>query len=111
MTSDMLGKPVTVRIERPLGLIHSDYADMPYPVNYGYIQGGFIYQNEPMEAYLLGVNKAVDVFEGVVAGMIYRENGKMICVVTPPEICLSKEDIYLQTLFIERFFNSKIVCE
>ena len=37
----MLGKIVTVKIDRPIGSSHPKYTDMIYPVNYGYIPNTF----------------------------------------------------------------------
>lgn len=110
MMSSAIGRHVALKINRQLGKIHPDYADMPYPVNYGYVPGFFTAQNEEQEAYLLGVTIPVESFKGVVKGIIRRENGKEIWVLAPEDAFYTEEDIYRQTLFIERFFKSQIVC-
>ncbi len=35
----MLGKTVTVTVDRPLGSFHPEHEDISYPINYGYIKG------------------------------------------------------------------------
>ena len=35
----MIGKRVTVKIDRPMGSYHPKYKDIYYPINYGYIEG------------------------------------------------------------------------
>ena len=38
-TPVILGKTVTVTVDRPLGSRHPEHPAMRYPVNYGYIKG------------------------------------------------------------------------
>lgn len=35
----MIGKMVTVTVDRPLGSYHPKHKDIYYPINYGYIEG------------------------------------------------------------------------
>ena len=35
----MLGKVVTVKVDRHLGSFHPKHKDIYYPINYGYIEG------------------------------------------------------------------------
>ena len=35
----MIGKKVTVVVDRPMGSYHPDHKDIYYPINYGYIEG------------------------------------------------------------------------
>lgn len=39
MQSSVIGKIVTVTVDRPMGSYHPEHKDMYYPVNYGYIEG------------------------------------------------------------------------
>ncbi len=52
----MLGKIVTVTVDRPLGSYHPDYPDLYYPVNYGYIEGTLSADDEEIDAYVLGID-------------------------------------------------------
>ena len=64
MQSSVIGKIVTVTVDRPMGSYHPEHKDMYYPVNYGYIEGIIAPDGEEQDAYILGVDKAVDKFTG-----------------------------------------------
>ena len=53
----MIGKTVTVTVERPLGSCHPEHKDIYYSVNYGYIRGNQLYQ---------GANSGYGSFSGTV---------------------------------------------
>ena len=56
----MLGKEVTVKVDRPLGSLHPKHKDILYTVNYGYIEGIISeYDNEELDAYILGVDEVI----------------------------------------------------
>lgn len=46
----MIGKTVTVIIDRPLGSYHPKYKDTYYPINYGYIEGIVAQDGEEQDA-------------------------------------------------------------
>lgn len=52
----MLGKIVTVTVDRPLGSCHPEHPDLYYPINYGFIEGTIAADGEEEDAYILGVN-------------------------------------------------------
>ncbi|MBQ2771027.1 MAG: inorganic pyrophosphatase, partial [Clostridia bacterium] len=60
----MIGRIVTVTVDRPLGSFHPKHPDIYYPVNYGYIEGIMAPDGEEQDAYILGVNVPVDKFIG-----------------------------------------------
>ena len=37
--SPVIGRTVTVTVDRPLGSYHPEHKDMYYPINYGYVEG------------------------------------------------------------------------
>ncbi len=47
-----------------LGSYHPEHKDMYYPVNYGYVEGIMAPDGEEQDAYILGVDEAVDKFTG-----------------------------------------------
>ena len=65
-------KKVTVKIDRPLGTFHPEHKDLYYPINYGYIEGLIAEDGEEQDAYVLGVNKPVETFSGVLIAIIHR---------------------------------------
>ena len=105
-----LGKTVTVTVDRPLGSSHPDYPDMVYPVNYGYIEGLTAPDGEEQDAYILGVDKPVEKFTGVVIGVISRiDDAEDKWVVVPEELCGTEicwECNFMQTVeFQEKYFK------
>lgn len=63
-----LGQMVHVIVDRPMGYIHGDIV---YPVNYGYIPGVIAGDGEEQDAYILGVDTALETFDGVVIGVVF----------------------------------------
>ena len=70
----MLGKIVTVKVDRPLGSYHPEYKSLYYPVNYGYIEGIIAPDGEEQDAYILGVDKPVDMFTGKIIAIVHRSD-------------------------------------
>lgn len=105
----MLGKTVTVVMDRPMGTYHPKHKDIYYPVNYGYIPGLIGGDGEEQDAYVLGVNEALQEFTGVVIAIIHRQDDvEEKWVVVPEDMRFSKEEIWEQVKFQEQFFKSEI---
>lgn len=66
----MIGKSVTVIVDRPLGSYHPEHKDMYYPINYGYVKGFMASDGEEQDAYILGVDKAVNEFTGKIIAIV-----------------------------------------
>ena len=67
-----IGDIVKVIVDGPLGTYHPEHKDLYYPINYGYIEGIMAPDGEEQDAYILGVNKAVDSFTGRIIAIIHR---------------------------------------
>lgn len=106
----MLGKIVTVTVDRPLGSYHPDYPDLYYPVNYGYIEGTVAGDGEEIDAYVLGIDTPVSVLRGRVVAIIHRKNDtEDKLVVAPDNIKLTEKEILDRTFFQERYFDIEII--
>lgn len=106
----MLGKTVTVTIDRPMGSYHPKHRDMYYPVNYGFIKGIMAPDGEEQDAYVLGVDRPLEEFTGVVIAIIHRmDDVEDKWVVVPEGYMLMKEEIMEQVKFQEQYFQSEIV--
>ncbi|MCM1505847.1 MAG: inorganic diphosphatase [Ruminococcus flavefaciens] len=106
----MIGKTVTVTVDRPLGSFHLEYKDMYYPVNYGYIEGTTTPDGEELDAYILGVDKAVEKFTGRIIAIVHRyDDIEEKLVVCPENLTLSREEIMKQINFQEKYFKYEIV--
>lgn len=73
MNEQYLGQMVKVKMDRPLGTLHPKHGFV-YEVNYGYIPGTISGDGEELDAYVLGVHKPLDEFEGEVVAIIHRIN-------------------------------------
>ena len=105
----ILGKTVTVTVDRPLGSRHPHFPNTRYPVNYGYIEGIMGGDGEPQDAYILGVSSPIDRFEGVVIAILHRLNDSEDKWVVAPEGCTATQEAIRKTLsFQEQYFLSEI---
>ena len=69
----MIGDIVTVTVDRPIGSYHPEHKDIYYPINYGYIEGVMALDGEWQDAYILGVDQAVEKFTGKVIAVIFNK--------------------------------------
>jgi inorganic pyrophosphatase len=107
--SRFIGKTVDVQIDRPLGSIHPVHG-FEYPVNYGFIPNTMAKDGEELDAYVLGIEVAIESFSGIVIAMIHRLNdNEDKLVVTPDGQMFSDEQIRKHTMFQEKYFESEIL--
>lgn len=105
----MIGKIVTVKVDRPMGSYHPEHKDMYYPINYGYIEEIVAPDGEEQDAYILGVDGSVEEFTGSVIAIIHRfDDVEEKWVVAPENMYFSREEIEEQVHFQERYFKSEI---
>lgn len=106
---NLMPKPVTVTVDRPMGSYHPDHADLYYPINYGYIDGIIAPDGEEQDAYVLGVHEPVETFTGKLIAVIHRMNDiEDKWVIASENSFFSKEDIEKQVSFQEQYFNYEI---
>ena len=106
----MLGKIVKVTVDRPLGSYHPNHKDLYYPVNYGFVEGIVADDGEYQDAYVLGIDKPLKQFIGKVVAIIHRlDDVEDKWVVAPTEMAFTKEEIYNQVQFQEKYFDIKIL--
>ena len=105
----MLGKTVKVIIDRPLGTYHPNHKDIFYTVNYGYVEGILAPDGEEQDAYVLGIDKPLEEFKGVVLAVIHRLNDvEDKWIVVPEQTSFTKEEIIKQVEFQEKYFKIEI---
>ena len=110
MQSSVIGKIVTVTVDRPMGSYHPEHKDMYYPVNYGYIEGIIAPDGEEQDAYILGVDKAGDKFTGKIIAVVHRiDDVEEKWVVAPENMTFTKEEINRQIYFQEQYFNTRVI--
>ncbi len=109
MNKKYLGQMVNVKMDRPLGSKHPKHG-FEYPVNYGFIPNTVSGDGEELDAYVLGEDKPLDTFEGVVIAIIHRTNDnddKLI--VAGKGKNFTDEQIRNLTHFQEQYFESVIL--
>ena len=106
----MIGRIVTVTIDRPLGSCHPKHPDIYYSVNYGYIEGIIAPDGEEQDAYILGVDIPLQTFTGEVIAVIHRKDDvENKWVVAPEGMTFSQEEIEELTRFQEQYFDSEVI--
>lgn len=105
----MIGKTVTVTVDRPMGSFHPNYPDLYYPINYGFIEGIIAPDGEEQDAYILGIDVPVATLTGTVIAIIHRNDDvESKWVVAPENSVFTKESIKELTYFQEQYFDSYI---
>ena len=106
----MIGRTVTVTVDRPLGSFHPKHRDMYYPINYGYVEGIMAADGEEQDAYILGIYKPVEAFTGKVIAIIHRKDDvEDKWVVAPVGLLFTEEEILQSVNFQEKFYNVEII--
>ena len=108
--SPYLGQQVRVVIDRPLGSTHPRYPGLRYPVNYGFLPDTVSGDGAPVDAYVLGVEVPVTIYEGVVIALVMRaDDVEDKLVVAPLGHTFSHDEIMAAVSFQEQFFTSSII--
>lgn len=110
LAKDYIGKVVRVEVDRPLGSKHPEY-DYKYLVNYGFVPGTKAPDGEELDAYILGVDKPLQSFEGKCIAVVHRkddDDDKLVVVAEDSE-GITDEVIIGQVHFQESWFDSVIV--
>lgn len=107
-----LGQTVMIKIDRPIGSIHPRYADIVYPVNYGYLPGVIGGDGEEQDVYLLGVKTPVTEYTAKVIAIIHREDDTEDKLVAAPEgMFFTRKQIWSRVRFQEQYFRTRIVLD
>ena len=100
---------ISVKIDRPLGSFHPEHREMRYPINFGYVEGVFAPDGEEQDAYVLGVDKPLTTFTGILTAIIHRINDvEDKWVVIPENYNIDIPEIEKQVYFQERYFEHYI---
>lgn len=106
----MIGKIVTVKVDRPLGSYHPEHKDIYYPINYGYVEGIIAPDAEEQDAYIIGIDTAVSEFTGKIIAIIHRyDDVEEKWVVGPENTIFTLEEIKKAVEFQEQYFESEII--
>ena len=109
IAKEYIGKIVKVKMDRPKGTTHPKHGFV-YEVNYGFVPNTVSGDGEELDVYVLGVDDALDEFEGECVAVIHRtddDDDKL--VVIPQGKMISDEEIEKQTAFQEKWFKHIIM--
>ena len=106
----LLGKTVTVEIDRPIGFVHhTKGVTLHYTVNYGFLPDVMGGDGEDQDVYVLGVEEPLKCFTGRIIGVIRRSDDNEDKLVAAPEgMRLHREEIAEAVHFVEKYFDSNI---
>ena len=93
-----------------MGSAHPNDPEMIYPINYGYVEGLFAEDGEEQDVYILGPDKPIKAFEGVVIAVYHRFNDvESKWIVSLDGKDYSDEEIMQAIRFQEQYFEGELV--
>lgn len=109
LARQLLGKEVTVTMDRPLGSKHPKHGFI-YEANYGYIAGVQAPDGEDLDAYYLGTQEPLAEAAGVCIAIAHRkDNDDDKLIVVPKGTEMTDEAIMAAITFQEKWFDTVIV--
>lgn len=102
-----LGKKVKIIIDQPYG---TNYNNIRYECNYGYLPQTIAPDGEGLDAYFIGPKRPLKVAEGVCIAIIHRfddDDDKLILV--KDGLSMTDDEIEKSVNFREKYFRHKIV--
>ena len=110
MCRNYLNKDVNLIIDRPLNSCHPKHG-FKYETNYGFIEGVMAPDGEELDAYYLGVDKALQTAKGKCIAIIHRlkDDDDKLVVVSGNKGNMTDEEILKAVNFQEQWFESEII--
>ena len=107
----MLGRTVTVVIDRPVGYVHvKSGITFRYPINYGYLPDLMGGDGDEQDVYILGVEEPLETFTGQIIGAVLRADDNEDKLVAAPEgMRFHQGQIAEAVHFVEQYFDSRCV--
>lgn len=106
---EFLGQRVRVTVDRPVGSRHPTWG-FYYRLNYGFVAGTRAADGEPIDAYVLGVERPLEEFDGLCIAVIEREDDvEDKLIVAASGTGWDEAAIRAETRFVEQYFESGIV--
>lgn len=108
---NILGKKVTVIVDRPYGSIHLTLQDVVYPYNSGYVLNQTMMEDaEFQDAYIVGVEEPIEKFTGYVIGIVYHKDAVTSKWIVAPAGMNINKDAIIQLLAIEeQFYDTRFI--
>ena len=106
---DLLGKEIDIVMDRPLGTIHPKHKEIVYPINYGYIDGFYVGDNEYQDVYILGEDKPLKTYHGRVVAIVHRFDDNEDKLVVYNHGNISADQIEEAIEFQKKYFKHEII--
>lgn len=106
----VIGQPVTVTMDRPIGTAHPKHPEVIYPINYGYAEGIIGGDGEEQDVYVLGETQPLDMFSGVIVAVVHRyDDNECKWVACKQGKVYSVKQIEDAIQFQEQFHKSEVI--
>ena len=106
----ILGRHVTVTMDRPIGTTHPKHPNIVYPINYGYVDGLLGGDGEEQDVYVLGESRPLDTFDGIVIAVVHRfDDNECKWVACKKGGKYTADEIMAAINFQEQFYHSQII--
>ncbi len=105
----VIGRKVTVTMDRPIGTPHPKHPEIVYPINYGYIDGLIGGDGEEQDVYVLGETQPLETFNGEIIAVVHRFDDDECKWVASKGEKYSADEIADIIRFQEQFHDSIII--
>ena len=106
----LIGKNITVQVDRPIGSKHPMNESMTYPINFGQTSDIKSELRKNVDVYVMGVDEPCDNFHGTCIAVVYPPRNKGFRLIVAPEgKRYNFHEMTAAVDFQERFFKSKIL--
>ncbi len=110
--SNIIGKTVSGKVDRPSGSHHPGHREMIYPINYGYVEGVMATDGFEQDVYIFGTDEPLNEFKGKVIKVFHRFNDtKDKWIVSLDGADIAEDRILGDIAFQEQFFYGKLFGE
>jgi inorganic pyrophosphatase len=107
---DLIGKKVSVQVDRPIGTPHPMNVNFIYPINFGQTSDVKGITGNNIDVYIMGIEKPCKKFKGICVAVIYPPKNKGFRLIVAPEgQQYSYQEMHHAVDFQERFFKSRIL--
>lgn len=106
----LIGKRVSVTMDRPIGTEHPKHPNVFYPINYGYIEGLLGGDGEEQDVYVLDCDFPLEKCDATIIAVVHRfDDDECKWVASYTGAKHSAEEVESAIRFQEQFHDSVIV--
>lgn len=106
---DFLGATIEVEFDRPLGSIQPKFANMVYPINYGFVPNTQAGDGDPIDVYYLSSDQPLKTVTAQCIGYVHRMDDNEDKLIASDGTKYTQAEIEKNLDFQEKWFKHKIV--